>query len=187
MKSRVQQDRQTTASYYTWTRSKPVHQTIRTRLTGYESDLSSEDGCTDHSYVNGCDGTSFTTNIILFHSRPVGPPHIGLRFIKLANKKIDKLISYRTYWLMIVTDSWSSRDSAEVLVHNKNFSLTIKRHVFDRDDPIKIFHFLTRFMNVADMLNKSYAQAFIALPIYWSTWLRHTFVSTSVERPTTVG
>ena len=40
----------------------------------------------------------------------------------------------------------------------------MKKHTFDGSDPIKIFDFLTRFVNEADMLSMSEAQAFIALP-----------------------
>ena len=37
---------------------------------------------------------------------------------------------------------------------------------FDGSDPIKIFDFLTRFVNDADILAMSEAQAFIALPTF---------------------
>lgn len=73
-------------------------------------------------------------------------------------------MSYISYRLMITTDSWSSRDTAEVHVYIKNFNVTLTNHVSDGKDPIIIFDFLICFINEADMLNISVAQAFILLP-----------------------
>ena len=101
---------------------------------------------------------------MLFNSRPKGPPHVGLR--KTANRILDKLISYRSYRLIVTTDTHSSRATAEVRTHIKKLNLTIKEHKFDGSDPIKIFDLLTRFVNEADMLAMSEAQAFIALPTF---------------------
>lgn len=101
-----------------------------------------------------------------FYSRPEGPPHLGLRSIKPANDKLDKLMSYRSYRFMITTGTRSSRATAEVCVHIKNLNLTMRKHTFDGTYPIKIFNFLTRFVNKADMLNISEALAFIALKTF---------------------
>ena len=156
---------QITASYYSRTRSRKADRHPKKNI-GYDSDSSSEDDYNDHRYVTGHEDTSPVVNIVPFHSRPVGPPNIGLRSIKPANKKFDRLISYRSYRLRLTTDQRSSRDTAEVRVHIKNLNLTMKSHIFDGNDPIKIFDFLTRFVNEADMLNMSEAQAFIALPTF---------------------
>ena len=42
----------------------------------------------------------------------------------------------------------------------------MNQHTFDGSDPIKIFDFLTRFVNEADILAMSEAQVFIALPTF---------------------
>lgn len=87
-----------------------------------------------------------------------------LRSIKLVSNKVDKLMSYRYYRLMIRTDSRSSRDTAAVSFHMKILNLKMINHVFDGNDTVKIFEFLTRFLNEAEVLNISQPQAFIAIP-----------------------
>ena len=52
--------------------------------------------------------------------------------------------------------------TSEVRVHLRNLALTMKQLTFDGSDPIKIFGFLSCFVNEADMLRMSEAQAFIA-------------------------
>lgn len=155
---------QTTDSYYNRIRSRPDDQTTRNRRTGYDS--SSEDDYYDQTYVIGLEDKSTTINIVPFHSRPVGPTHIGIRSKKPANKTFDKLMSYQSYRLMITKDRRSSRDTADVRVHIKNLNLTMKNHVLNGNDPIKIFDSLTRFINEVDMLQMSEAQAFIAIPTF---------------------
>lgn len=73
-------------------------------------------------------------------------------------------MQYRKYWLMIPTDTHSSRATAEVRVHIKIVNLTIKNHTFDGKDLIRVLDFLDRFVQQAEMFNISEAQAFIALP-----------------------
>lgn len=75
-------------------------------------------------------------------------------------------MSYRSYRLMITTGARSSRDTAGVRVYVKNLNLTLKNHVCNGNDQIKIFDFLTLFLDVDDMLNMSEAQAFIDLPTF---------------------
>lgn len=53
---------------------------------------------------------------------------------------------------MITTQSWSSRNIAEVMVHIKKFTLTRNNHVFDGNYRIKIIDFLTPFFNEDEML-----------------------------------
>lgn len=65
---------------------------------------------------------------------------------------------------MITNNTRLSKGTAEVRVHLKNLSLTLKNHTFDGTDPIHVFDFLAPFVSKADMLNMSKAQAFIALP-----------------------
>lgn len=65
---------------------------------------------------------------------------------------------------MMVTDTRLSQYNSNVQVHIKNLKITRKTHVLYRNDPIKIFHFLTHFVNEADRLTMSDAQKFITLP-----------------------
>jgi len=153
-----------TRSYYS--RTRQPHKQERQLLNGYDSDSSSDGEYLDKSYATGHEEPNVLVNILPFHSRPKGPPHVGLRSIKPANRIFDKLMSYRSYRLMVTTDTRTSRSTAEVRVHVKNLNLTMKKHTFDGSDPIKIFDFLTRFVNEADMLAMSEAQAFIALPSF---------------------
>lgn len=73
------QNRHTTASYYTRTRSNQVDQTIKQIQTGQESDSSSEEDYDDDTYVTGNELKSPHDTIVSFHSHPVGTQHIGLR------------------------------------------------------------------------------------------------------------
>lgn len=54
-------------------------------------------------------------------------------------------------------DSHSSMETTEIRVHIKNLNLKMKNHVFDRFDPIRIFDFLTSFVNEEHTLNMSEA------------------------------
>lgn len=98
----------------------------------------------------------------------MGPRHAGLRAIETVNKRIGKMISYRSYRFMITTNTRSSKVTAKVRVQLKNLSLTFKNQTFDGTDPISILDFLARFVKDPDMLSLSEAQAFIALLIFQS-------------------
>lgn len=65
---------------------------------------------------------------------------------------------------MIITDTRSSKATAKVRIHIKNLKLALKNHTFDGTGRIRIFDFIARFVNEANKLNISEAQAFIALP-----------------------
>lgn len=117
-----------------------------TRVTGYEK------------------ADSSAPNILPFHSRPTEPPHAGLRSIRPAKKRVDKLMSYISYQLMINYDTRSSKATAEVTMHIESLNQTMKNHTFDGTDPIRIFDYLTSFVNEVCMLKRSEAQTFIALP-----------------------
>lgn len=64
---------------------------------------------------------------------------------------------------MIMTEIRSSRDTTDVWVQIKNLNQTFKNYVLNGNEPIKILDFQTRFVNEANMLKMSVAQAFIAL------------------------
>ena len=67
---------------------------------------------------------------------------------------------------MVTSETRSSRATAEARTHIKNLRLTMNKHAFYGSDPIKIFDFLTRFVNEANILAMSEAQAFIALQTF---------------------
>lgn len=121
-------------------------------------DSSSADDYGDDGYRIGANEESFLhLQIVQFHSRPVGPPHIGLRSIKPAKKLFYKLLSYRSYKLKNTTDTRSALETTKVRLHLNNLTLTMKNHTFDGNDPIDIFDFLIHFVNEADMLKMSEA------------------------------
>lgn len=105
----------------------------------------------DENNVAGSEKESTTANIVLFDSRPVGPPHIGLCPTNLANKIFDKILSFRSYQLIIATDTRLSPATADVTVHIKNLNLTLRKHVSDGSDQTRVFDFLTRIFNETDM------------------------------------
>ena len=66
-------------SYYTRTQTHSVYKaTVLHKRAGYESDTSCEEYL-DKSYATGHNEDVPLTNIVPFHSRPKGPPHVGLR------------------------------------------------------------------------------------------------------------
>ena len=73
-------------------------------------------------------------------------------------------MSYRSYRLKRALDTRTSSETTVVRLHIKNLTLTLEKHVFDGIDPIRIFEFLSRFVNEADTLKMTEAQAFITLP-----------------------
>ena len=75
-------------------------------------------------------------------------------------------MSYRSYRLIVRTDTRSSRATAEVRTNIKNLSLIMNQQAFDGSDLIKIIAFLTQFFNEADILAMSEAQEFIALSTF---------------------
>lgn len=112
------------------------------------------------------DDTDPMTSIEPFQSHPVRAPHVSLRSIKPVNKKLENLMTYRAYRLMSTADTRSSRATAEVRDHLKNLNLTIGKSIFNGTGPKNIFHFLSRFVNYADIFNVSEAHAFITMPIF---------------------
>ena len=157
--------RRSALSYYTNQRTPRRHVTPGEKDKTYQ-DSSSENDYRDTAYATGHHESSHDATVLPFHARPIGPPHVGLRSIKPANSLFDKLMSYRSYRLKRTIDVRSLFDTTEVRTHLKNLTLTLKSLAFDGDDPIMIFDFLTRFVNEADMLNMSEAQAFVARPAF---------------------
>lgn len=150
------------SSNYTPSRSGKVEK--YSQKVGYEYDLSSEDHYLDNSYVTGHEQRdSSVSKNSTFHSGPTGPPHLGLRYMKPIIKRCENLLSYRSYRLLITSDTMSSRETADVRVHIKNRNITVKNHKFDDTDLIRDYDSLVRFLNEPDMLYMSEAQAFVTL------------------------
>lgn len=140
---------------------------MTTKRVGFESDSWSEDYYQDKGYVTLYEEPdSFMPNILSFHSRATGPPHAGSRSITLAIKRFYNLMSNRSNRFVITTHTRSSKVTAEVMVYIKNLNLTMKNHTFDSADPIRIFYFISPFLNEAYMFNMSEAQSFIVLPTF---------------------
>lgn len=102
--------------------------------------------------------------VVTFFEREKGPKHDGLSSLKPSNPLYDRLMSYRYYRLMRTSDRRSSRSTGMLSALLKRMGLTMKEHSFSGDDPIMVFDFLTRFVEEADTLSMSEAQAFVALP-----------------------
>lgn len=92
--SRTHGLQQNAASCYTRSRSHHVDRTTP-RKYGYQSESSSEEDYLDKRCVIGHDNTNALLNIVQFHSRPTGTPHIGFTSIKHANNRFDKFMSCR--------------------------------------------------------------------------------------------
>lgn len=165
--SRHSKNTNTRSPYYTLTSSYQVDK-IHSKRSGYESYSSSEDDYLDKNYVMGHEESNSLAKILPFHYRPTGSQHTGLRSIKPANKRFDKLMSYRSNWIMITTNKRSSRAKAEVIVQIKSLNVTLKNHTIDKKNPIRAFDVLARFVNEADMFDRSETQTFIALPTFLS-------------------
>lgn len=69
------------------------------------------------------------------------------------NRIFIKLISYRSYMLKRTMGTRSSLEAIDITVHIKILDLTVENHVFDGVDPIRLFDFLTRFVNKANTLS----------------------------------
>lgn len=74
------------------------------RKSGYESKSFSEEDYLDKLFVTGYENTKNLVIIVTFHSRTTAPPLIGFRRKMGASNRLVKLISDRTYWLMITAD-----------------------------------------------------------------------------------
>lgn len=109
---------------------------------------------------------------VLFHSCPTVSPNVGLRSIKLANRIFDKFMSKLSYQLMVTVDRRTSYSTDEVGDLIKKLNLKMEKNSFDGSNPITVFCLLLRFVDEADMIKLSEAQAFVA-PL--------TFLSDPVE------
>ena len=62
----------------------------------------------------------------------------------------------------------SSSETFEVKRHLKSLEISLKEHTFSGKDPVTVLNFLTRFVEEADTLEMTEAQALVALPKFMS-------------------
>lgn len=101
---------------------------------------------------------------IPFFSREKGPRYPGLATIKPSDETFDRLLSYRYYRLMRLDATRTSRETLDVKKHLKSLELSLKEHMFSGKDPVTVLNFLTRFVEEADTIGMTEAQALVALP-----------------------
>lgn len=144
--------RHRTMYYYSTTRSLSTRHNNCNNSCGDHGDKSFyEDDYDDSEYLKGrMEESTPLLQIIPVHSRAIGLPNLDLRSIKPANRIFDKPMSYRSYRLKRTMDTCLSLVTAEIRVRIQNLNLIMKSKIFDGVDPIRVFNFLTRFVNEAD-------------------------------------
>lgn len=125
-------------------------------------------------------------NILPCYSRPTGNPHAGLLSIRLSNIRLNKLMLYRSYRIMITTDTQSSKATAKVRPHIKNRNHVMKIHTFEVTDPTSVLGFVALFINEADMLNISETMAFKSLLTFLEEPAEQNSAQTLAKRHATV-
>ena len=123
-----------------------------------ESEVSSSSESSDHRSHKSTRGGIL--------SRKRGKKLKGLREIRPTNSLYDKLLSYRTYRMRRRSKRRSGRETAKVKDHVRRMQLAARDLSFDGSDPILILRFLARFIEEADMLEMSEAQAYIAVTYF---------------------
>ena len=108
-------------------------------------------------------------------SRPKGPKYRGLKELRPTNPVFDKLMSYRNYRLTDTTQYRTRHQTGKVWDLIKRLEVTMKDYCFTGGDPILIFEFLNRFVDEADMLDMTEAQAFITLPYFLKGYAHEQF------------
>lgn len=87
-----------------------------------------------------------------------------LKTLKSSNSLYDDLISYRTYRLKERTNKRTGKDTAKVRHHMKMLEIEMNDQLFIGEDPVQVFNFLADLTEECYNLDKSEAQAFLALP-----------------------
>lgn len=101
-------------------------------------------------------------------AREKGRRHFGLKELKPTNPLYRKLLSYRYYRLEDSSGTRSSRDTGRVKDLIRRMNVTMLKQKFSGEDPILVLDFLARFVQEADVLEMSEAQAYVALPYFLS-------------------
>ena len=126
---------------------------------------SSDDSANAFTQRRGQDGyDTDEMEIVPFNRRSKGPSHPGLASLKPSNKLYDRLMSYRYYRLIKTKHTRTHESTFRLHKLIRNLELSFKDSKFSGEDPILIFDFLSRFVEEADTLTMSEAQAFMALP-----------------------
>ncbi len=104
-------------------------------------------------------------NTIPFFRRKKGAHHHGLTVIQPSDPIYDRLMNYRYYRLADTRESRSTDTMKKVREHIRSLSTTFDdKDKFSGSDPILVLEFLTKFVEEADTLCITEAQAFIILP-----------------------
>ena len=111
------------------------------------------------------DGSEEDVGKISFYQREKGARYPGLYTIKPADPTFDRLLNYRYYRLQRTRVTRSSERTLEVKKHIKSLDLSLRKK-FTGKDPVMILNFLTRFVEEADIIKMTEAQALLALPHY---------------------
>lgn len=101
-----------------------------------------------------------------FFERERGPKHAGLSSIRPSNPLFDRLLSFRFYRLHRTDERRGSRETGMVRLLIKRLEIYLKEHAFSGKDPILVFDTLTRFVEEADTLGMTEAQAYLCLPYF---------------------
>ena len=101
---------------------------------------------------------------IPFYSRVKGPRYMGLQTIKPSDETFDRLLNYRYYRLQDVKSTRSARSMLDVSIHLKILQISMKDYIFSGSNSVEVLRFLTRFVEEADTLRKTEAQALVVLP-----------------------
>lgn len=92
--------------------------------------------------------------------------HPGLKPLKPTNPRYRQLLSYRYYWLEDTSLERKPRDTSKVKGCIEWMQLSMRNQYFNVDDPILLLNFLAHFVAKANILGKSEAQAYLALPYF---------------------
>ena len=110
-------------------------------------------------------GESEEVIAVSFFERKKGPSHPFVETIRPADPLFDRLMNYRYYRLL--NRRKNRGDSLfDLRKYIKALDITLQDYKFDGSDPIMVFDFLTRFVEEADTLNMTEAQAFIVISHY---------------------
>ena len=153
--------------------------------TGENSNSSSEDSTArrrhclrkSKSATKGSRKSKVLYAVPVIHRRQKAPKHKGLNNLRPTNPLYEDLLSYRSYRLWNPSYHRTSRGTGKFKDHIKRWELTIRGHLFNGVDPIRILDFLPRFVTDASTLKMNEAKACIALPYFLSRHAEERFNS----------
>ncbi len=158
-------------------RSHKREATSRRRTNASTSSSSNDDNEIIHVEDGETSDQDELDRRIAFFEREKGPRYPGITSIKPADPAFDKVMNYRYYRLKRVKNARSASNTVEVRRHLKALELTLKSEKFSGKDPILVLNFLARFVEEADTIRMTEAQAFIALPHFLTGQAENEFRS----------